>query len=135
MTTAFEYRPRVRFFEVDQQRVVYHMWYLAYFEDARNALLEDRGMSLRQLQVDGFDLQVVHYDIDWKAPIGWSDRLSIVVSDIACRSTSFTVEYRAQADEVIGVAATAVYVVIDPSSGRARPIPAPLRAALEGSNA
>jgi acyl-CoA thioester hydrolase len=132
MPRAFEYQPRVRFFEVDQQRVVYHMWYLAYFEDARNALLEDRGMSLRQLQADGFDLQIVHYDIDWKSPIGWTDDLRIVVSGVVCRSTSFTVEYRAQAADVIGVAATAVYVVIDPASGKARSIPASLRVALEG---
>jgi acyl-CoA thioester hydrolase len=132
MTAAFEYRPRVRFFEVDQQRVVYHMWYLAYFEDARNALLEDRGMSLRQLQVDGFDLQVVHYDIDWKAPIGWSDDLRIVLSDIACRNTSFTVGFEAWAGDAIGAAATAVYDVIDPLSGGARPVPAALRAVLEG---
>jgi acyl-CoA thioester hydrolase len=132
MSRAFEYRPRVRFFEVDQQRVVYHMWYLAYFEDARNAFLEDAGVPLRRLQADGFDLQVVHYDIDWKAPIGWGDDLRIILSGIACRNTSFTVGFEARAGDAIGAAATAVYVVIDPLSRRARPVPATLRAVLEG---
>ena len=35
----FEEPVHVRFLEVDQQGVVFHMWYLAYFEDARNAFL------------------------------------------------------------------------------------------------
>jgi len=40
---SFVHRPTIRFFEADQQRVVYHMWYLAYFEDARNAMPPSAG--------------------------------------------------------------------------------------------
>ena len=39
--SSFQHRPTIRFFEADQQQVVYHMWYLAYFEDARNEMLAD----------------------------------------------------------------------------------------------
>lgn len=132
MASDFVYRPRVRFFEVDQQRVIYHMWYLAYFEDARNALLDARGIPLRALQAGGHDLQVVHYELDWAGPIGWDDDVEIVVEDLRRRTRSFAVGYSAWSGGVRAVSATAVYAVTDMTSRRAVPIPAELGRALWG---
>lgn len=113
----------MRFFEVDQQKVVYHMWYLAYFEDARNAMLAERGLPLRGLQKMGLDLQIVHYELDWRAPVRWEDRLQILVDVVRIGNTSFRLRYEATAGERSAVVGEATYVVIDCESGRPARVP------------
>lgn len=121
--SGYVYRPTIRFFEADQQRVVYHMWYLAYFEDARNELLASRGLSLRALQRLGFDLQVVHYDLDWLGPVRWEDELEIVASVVKVGNTSFRMGFAATVADREAVVAEAVYVVVDRANGSPVPMP------------
>jgi acyl-CoA thioester hydrolase len=124
------HRPTIRFFEVDQQRVVYHMWYLAYFEDARNEMLAKRGLPLRSLQGLGLDLQVVHYELDWLGPVRWEDELRIVTDVANVRNTSFRLRFQAMVGERQAAVGESVYVVIDSVRGCPTQIPGPLRAAL-----
>ena len=124
------HKPTIRFFEVDQQRVVYHMWYLAYFEDARNDLLSRRGMPLRSLHESGLDLQVVHYELDWSRPVRWEDDLVIAVEVGAIGTTSFRLNYAAMVRGQRTVTGQAVYVVINRSQGQTAPVPEQLRRVL-----
>src|SRR5437667_12390906 len=40
----FTHPVNVRYLEVDQQGVVFNMWYLAYFDDAMTSFLEEGGL-------------------------------------------------------------------------------------------
>jgi acyl-CoA thioester hydrolase len=132
---SFVDRPTIRFFEADQQRVVYHMWYLAYFEDARNAMLAERGASLRSLHADGLDLQIVHYELDWLGPVRYEDALAVVVEVATIGTTSFTLSYTAVVGEAPAVTGRAVYVVVRRGEGQTVPVPEALRAALRAGEA
>ena len=132
---SFVHRPTIRFFEADQQRVVYHMWYLAYFEDARNAMLAERGASLRSLHTEGLDLQIVHYELDWLGPVRYEDDLAVVVEVPTIGTTSFTLSYTAVVGEAPAVTARAVYVVVRRGEGQTVPVPDVLRAALRAGEA
>ena len=133
--SSFQHRPTIRFFEADQQQVVYHMWYLAYFEDARNEMLAAGGMSLRSIKEAGLDLQVVHYDLDWSRPVKWGDDLVIDVDTVAVGTSSFRLAYGASVAGQQAVSGEAVYVVIAGDGGGARPIPEQLRQLLSAGRA
>lgn len=121
---------RVRYFEADQQGVVFHMWYLAYFEDARNAFLTAIGLPLADLLALGCDLQVVHTQIDWQGSVHWGDEAQITVAATRIGTTSFTFTFEVVVRGMVLVTAQTVYVIID-ATGVKRELPAQLRRALE----
>jgi acyl-CoA thioester hydrolase len=133
--SSYRHRPTIRFFEADQQQVVYHMWYLAYFEDARNEMLAEGGMSLRFIQESGLDLQVVHYDLDWALPVRWGDDLVIDVDTAEVGTSSFRLTYEASVEGRRAVAGEAVYVVVGGAGQGAVPIPDRLRRVLSPGRA
>src|SRR4051812_21453199 len=71
--TPFTHPVDVRYLEVDQQGVVFNMWYLAYFDDAMTAFLREGGLPYVDMLAAGFDTQVVHTELDWLGPVGWGD--------------------------------------------------------------
>ena len=120
---------RVRYLEVDQQGVVFNMWYLAYFEDARNAFLAAGGLPIPKLVESGCDLQVVHTEIDWHGSLRWTDTPTVAVRVLHIGSTSFTLEFDVGADGTSVVQGRTVYVTID-RDGAKQPIPDELRTVL-----
>ncbi|HEY9474755.1 MAG TPA: thioesterase family protein [Mycobacteriales bacterium] len=124
------HRPTIRFFEADQQRVVYHMWYFAYFEDARNDMLERNGLSLRSLLESGYDLQVVHFELDLLGAVRWEDELVIAVDVDRVGTTSFTLRYEALVNGLRQVTGRVVYVVVSRGEGHKTPVPEELRRVL-----
>src|SRR3954447_11839903 len=61
----FVHSVSVRFFEVDLQGVVFNMWYLAWFDDAMTAYLADLGFGYDAMASRGWDVQLVHTEVDW----------------------------------------------------------------------
>lgn len=119
----------VRYLEADQQGVVFHMWYLAYFEDARNAFLAAIGVPLHELLELGCDLQVVHTQIDWQGSVHWGDEVQVTVAVARVGTTSFTLAFDAVVHGTILVTAQTVYVTIN-AAGTKRGLPEQLRHAL-----
>lgn len=119
----------VRYLDVDQQRVVYHMWYLAYVEDARNAFLRARGLPLADLVGSGCDLQLVHTEFDWRGSLRWADDASVTVAPSGLGRHTFTIDYGVCADAAELVHGRTVYVTVD-RSGAKRPVPDSLRTVL-----
>jgi len=119
----------VRYFEADQQGVVFHMWYLAYFEDARNAFLAAIGLPLQDLLELECDLQVVHTQIDWQGPVHWGDDVQVTVTVARVGATSFTLTFEVVVHDRVLVTAQTVYVTIG-ATGIKRGIPEQLRHAL-----
>lgn len=128
--TGHEHRPAVRFYEVDQQGVVYHMWFHAYFEDARNQLLATLGSSLQAIQERGLDLQVVAFQLEWLRPVRWGDDLRVGVEVLRLGTSSLDVAYTANVDGDRRANGAATYVLVSSTEGRSTPWPDDLRHAL-----
>jgi acyl-CoA thioester hydrolase len=122
----------VRYLEADQQGVVFNMWYLAYFEDARNALFAQSGFALHDLLAGGHDIQLVHTELDWAGAARWPDRLEVSATVAHLGRTSLTIDFAVgRASEVL-VTGRTVYVIVARDGSGKRPIPAGMRAALGG---
>lgn len=106
------------------------MWHLAYFEDARNSFLAEQGVGLRELQSLGYDLQVVHYEVDWSGPVGWRDDFRVVVETETVGRTSFALRYVGVVGNRTVVEGLAVYVVSSLADNRPTSVPSVLREIL-----
>ncbi|HXY63887.1 MAG TPA: acyl-CoA thioesterase [Mycobacterium sp.] len=127
------YRHRVRYLEADQQGVVFNMWYLGYFDEAMTLFLEQGGLPYNRMLEAGFDVHLVHSEIDWKAPLRFPEEFGVEVGvdgvDGVGRS-SFALRFvvRGPAGEV--AVGRTVYVVVATDGSGKRPIPALLASAL-----
>ena len=132
-TAPFSHHVNVRYLEVDQQGVVFNMWYLAYFDDAMTEWMKDLGFPYDEMLAGGIDAQVVHTELDWQGSAGWGDALEVGVSVEHVGTTSFTLRFVAHVGERAVVSASTVYVMVAVDGSGKRPIPQPLRAALGGT--
>ena len=130
MSALFTHPVEVRYLEVDQQGVVFNMWYLAYFDDAMTAFLAHRGLDYDDLTAAGYDVQLVHTSVDWRGGVGWRDDVAVAVSLARVGRTSFTLDFQVQRDGEAVVDGRTVYVVVGVDGGGKREIPALLRNAL-----
>ncbi len=123
MASEFVHPVSVRYLEVDAQGVVFNMWYLAYCDDALTAFLAHNGLSYRGLMEAGYDVQVVHAEMDWRGAVRWQDEVGVAVSVAKVGATSFTLAYQVRrgVEPVVDVAIVYVCVAAD-GSGK-RPIP------------
>ena len=120
----------VRYLEVDQQGVVFNMWYLAYFDDAMTAFMEHGGCAYDDLIAEGFDVQLVHTEVDWRGGVGWRDDVRVAVSLAKIGRTSFTLDFAVlRAGERV-VDGRTVYVAVRTDGSGKTEIPAALRDAL-----
>jgi acyl-CoA thioester hydrolase len=117
--------------EVDAQGVVYNGWYLTYFDEACTAFLADRGLSYKKLLEAGFDTQLVHSEIDWKAPLRWQDDVLVAVSLARLGRASFALDFEACRNSgEPACSARIVYVVVAADGSGKREIPPMLADAL-----
>jgi acyl-CoA thioester hydrolase len=128
--TPFPHAVNVRYLEVDQQGVVFNMWYLAYFDDAMTAFLAAGGLKYVDMLAAGFDAQVIHTELDWHGSLTWGDDAVVDVGLSAIGRTSFTLQFRARVGERPVVTASTVYVVVGADGSGKRPVPSFLRDAL-----
>ena len=127
-TTLF--RHKVRYFEADQQGVVFNMWYLGYFDEAMTVYLEEGGLDYQKMLNAGFDVQLVHSEIDWKAPLRWPATADIEVGLAAAGRTSFSLNFNVQANGTEVASGRTVYVVVQTNGSGTLPIPELLRSAI-----
>jgi acyl-CoA thioester hydrolase len=106
------------------------MWYLAYFDDALTAYLDHHGMPYGGMMAEGFDVQLVHTELDWRGGVGFGDRVTVAVALAHVGRTSFTLDFEVRRDGEPVVSARTVYVVIALDGSGKRPIPPFIRAAL-----
>ena len=130
MAHIFEHRVDVRYLEVDQQGVVFNMWYLAYFDDAMTAFLSHRGMDYDDLTAAGFDVMLVHAELDWRGGVGWRDEVRVAVSPSRIGTSSFTLDFQVCRGTEALVDGRIVYVVVATDGSGKQPIPPALLAAL-----
>jgi acyl-CoA thioester hydrolase len=124
-----------RFAEVDQQGVVFNAHYLTWFDEASYVFFDHIGVPDTEFHGWGLDIQVVHAEIDYLAPVRWRDRVRVEVRGESVGTTSFTLGFEVlkRGDGGVEVAAARgrnVYVVVSTDGWTKREIPARLRVAL-----
>jgi acyl-CoA thioester hydrolase len=128
---VFEHPLRVRYMEVDAQGVVFNAWYLTYFDEAMAAFLGSRGQPYPALLDAGFDVQLVHCEMDWKAGLHWRDEVAVAVSTARLGRTSFALDFETRRDGgQVTCSARTVYVVVATDGSGKRDLPTPLVEAL-----
>jgi acyl-CoA thioester hydrolase len=132
MTAAdvFEFPIQVRYMEVDAQAVVFNAWYLTYFDEAFAAFVAARGLPYEKMIEAGFDVQLVHTDIDWHSGLHWQDQVRVAVATARVGTTSFALDFQTRRDGTPTCTARTVYVVIGTDGSGKRPIPPLLADAL-----
>jgi len=117
------YQHQVRYLEADQQGVVFNMWYLGYFDEAMALFLEEGGLAYPDMLAAGFDVQLVHSDIDWYSPLRWPDRAEVEVSLAEAGRTSFVLAFEVRSGGTRVATGRTVYVVVATDGSGKRPIP------------
>ena len=130
---SFTHAVDVRYLEVDQQGVVFNMWYLAYLDDAMTAYLLAGGLPYVEMIRDGYDVQLVHSELDWAGSLGWGDTALVDVSTGRVGSTSFTLDFAVRTEERAVATGRTVYVVVGTDGSGKRPVPDRLRRALDAA--
>ena len=119
----FSHPIQVRYLEVGQQGVVFNMWYLAYFDDAMTAFLAHNGLGYGAMLAAGFDVQLVHVDIDWSAGVRFGEPLVVEVRLVRRGATSFTLGFGVRRNGESCAEAKIVYVCVATDGSGKRTLP------------
>jgi acyl-CoA thioester hydrolase len=126
---------RVYYEDTDFSGVVYHASYLRFMERGRTNYLRLIGADHRALfeqaaaEAPGFAFVVRHMSIDFKKPAHMDDVLDIVTTPEEVKGASVTLNQKVMRSEDLIVEAHVQVAFV--SGGRARPIPKPLRIAMQ----
>jgi acyl-CoA thioester hydrolase len=124
------YLHRVRYLEADQQGVAFNMWYLGYFDEAMALFLEEGGLAYPEMLAAGFDVQLVHTEIDWQSSLRWQDEAQVEVELSRAGTTSFDLHFTVTTGPRLVATGRTVYVVVATDGSGKRPIPDLIRTAL-----
>jgi YbgC/YbaW family acyl-CoA thioester hydrolase len=132
----FFHRLRVRWAEVDMQKIVFNAHYLMYFDTAVAdywrvlALPYDEAMH----QLDG-DLYVKKATVEFHASARMDDRLDVGLRCARIGNSSILFEGGIFRGDELLITCELVYVFADPQTQTSRPVPGPLREVLTGYEA
>ena len=132
----FIHRLRVRWAEIDMQKIVFNAHYLMYFDtavaDYWRALALPYEEAMQQLEGD---LYVKKATVEFNASARMDDRLEIGLKCSRIGNSSMVFSGGIfRADELL-VTCELVYVFADPATQTSRPVPAMLRSVLTGYEA
>jgi len=126
---------RVYYEDTDFTGIVYHANYLRYMERGRSSYLRLIGADHRALfeetakEAPGFAFVVRSMTIDFLSPARMDDVLDVVTEPHEVKGASAAVHQRVMRGEELLVEAHVRVAFV--SGGRARPIPKPLRIAMQ----
>lgn len=121
---------RVRYSEIDWQRMVFNSRYLDYLDVAMTEYLRHLGIDYTQMVLEGgCDPSTVRTTLEFRSPAYFDDLLDVYARVSRLGNSSFTMQFEIyrQATEELVLAAETVYVNYDTSTRKSRPIPDYLR--------
>ena len=120
MSQPYRHEIRVRYGEVDMQRVAYNSHYLAYCDDAVEMWLQHLGVKVAEF---GWDFMLKRATIEWQGSATVHDRLDIDVAVDRWGTTSFDVGFIGLVSERPVFTCTITYVGVE--YGTVNPVPPP----------
>ena len=129
----FVHRRRPTYAEVDQQGVVFHGHWLAYFDDAMTRFVDWLGFPPKEVFFSTFDVMVVKATLEWSGPAGFDDDIEIEVVPVRLGTASFDLRYTARVMGRPVCEGTVTYVSVKPGGVEACPIPPDVRQAMESA--
>jgi YbgC/YbaW family acyl-CoA thioester hydrolase len=127
---------RVRWAEVDMQKIVFNAHYLMYFDtavaDYWRALALPYEETMHQL---GGDLYVKKASVEYQASARYDDLLDVGVKCARIGNSSLLFQGAIFRGDQLLVTCELVYVFADPDTQRSKPVPEALRAVLQGYEA
>jgi YbgC/YbaW family acyl-CoA thioester hydrolase len=132
----FIHRLRVRWAEVDMQKVVFNAHYLTYFDTA--AADYWRAMALpyeEAMQQLGGDLFVRKATVEFHASAHMDDRLEVGLRCVRVGNSSLQFEGAIFRGPQLLITCELLYVFAETVTQTSRPVPAPLRSILSGYEA
>jgi len=129
-------RLRVRWTEIDAQKIVFNGHYLMYLDTALAGYWRALAIPYAQTMaaLDG-DLFVRKATLEYLAPARYDDVLDVALQCSRIGSSSMTFVAGVFRQEQLLVSGELVYVFADPHASRSKSIPAKLRELLEGFEA
>lgn len=132
----FFHRLRVRWAEVDMQKIVFNAHYLMYFDtavaDYWRALALPYEEAMHSL---GGDLYVKKAGIEFHASARMDDQLDIAMKCARIGNSSMVFSGAIFRAEQLLITGELIYVFADPATQTSRPVPQPLRDILAGYEA
>lgn len=112
---------KVRWAEIDPQRVVFNAHYMTYIDVAITEYLQHLFGSASP---EGLDIMLVRSEMDSRQPARGGDRLQVGARCTRIGRSSFTMAFqiRRESDEALLVEALLTYVNVNPETGKAAPI-------------
>lgn len=128
----FEHQVTVRLHDTDAAGVLYFAHQFRIAHEAYEAFMAGAGFGLGNLlQAGATAFPIVHAEADYRAPLRVGDELTVALRVKRLGRASFALGYSlTRAGRVVGCVTT-VHTAIDGRTGRAKPLPARLRKALE----
>ena len=124
----FADRLRVRWAEVDMQKIVFNGHYLMYFDTAVAGWWRAMGLPYEQTMHDlGGDFYVRKATVEYEGSARYDDQLEVGVRCERIGTSSMRLQAAAFRGGERLVTGELVYVWADPATQRAQPVPQPLR--------
>lgn len=130
----FHFPFRVRYSEIDGQKVVFNAHYLTYFDTAITEYFRLLGYDyMNQVERTGNDFHTVRTAVDYKRPILFDDEIEVHVraSRIGRSSIGFALQIVPKGEGAPYADGEVVWVNTDQSSHKPVPVPEDLVALLE----
>jgi YbgC/YbaW family acyl-CoA thioester hydrolase len=119
---------RVRWAEVDLQKIVFNGHYLMYFDTAVAGWWRAMALPYEQTMHDlGGDFYVRKASVEYEASARYDDRLEVGIRCERVGNTSMLLRGAVFRGDQLLVTGELVYVYADPATQRPQPVPQPLR--------
>jgi acyl-CoA thioester hydrolase len=129
VSAAHRHEIRVRYGEVDMQRIVFNAHYLTYVDEAADAWFR-RTLGDDYHSSGSLDIVLKRADLTWHGSATFGDVLAIDVGVRRWGRTSFDVGFDGSIDERPVFTAVVTYVSVTPGTTEAAPVPEAVRSAL-----
>jgi YbgC/YbaW family acyl-CoA thioester hydrolase len=132
----FFHRLRVRWAEVDMQKIVFNAHYLMYFDTAITDYWRALALPYEEAMVQlGGDLYVKKASVEYHGSARFDDRLDVALKCARIGTSSMTFAGAIFRGDELLISCELVYVFADPASQTSKPVPDALRRVLTGYEA
>jgi acyl-CoA thioester hydrolase len=104
----------IYYHDTDCGGVVYYANYLKYIEEARTEFFRQKGISIKELALEGTLFVVARQEVDYKSPAFYGDTLEIETRFSQIRAAKMIAEHKIKNQEgVLVCSAKTVMVCVD----------------------